>query len=44
LNVPQSQVVIGIPGYSRPEDNRVLRCLAMPFYPQRDYWVGRCSR
>jgi sterol desaturase/sphingolipid hydroxylase (fatty acid hydroxylase superfamily) len=44
LNVPQAQVVIGIPGYSRPEDNRILRCLAMPFGPQRDYWAGRCSR
>jgi hypothetical protein len=36
--------VIGIPGYSRPGDNRVLLCLAMPFCPQRDYWAGRCSR
>jgi sterol desaturase/sphingolipid hydroxylase (fatty acid hydroxylase superfamily) len=40
LNVPQAQVTIGIPGYSRPEDNRVLRSLAMPFRLQRDYWQG----
>jgi sterol desaturase/sphingolipid hydroxylase (fatty acid hydroxylase superfamily) len=38
LNVPQAEVVIGIPGYSRPEDNRVWRSLAMPFRGQRDYW------
>jgi sterol desaturase/sphingolipid hydroxylase (fatty acid hydroxylase superfamily) len=44
LNIPQAQAVIGIPGYSRPDDNRVLRCLAMPFRRQRDYWLGRYSR
>jgi sterol desaturase/sphingolipid hydroxylase (fatty acid hydroxylase superfamily) len=41
LKVPQARVVIGIPGYSRPEDNRVLRCLVLPFRPQRDYWRAR---
>jgi sterol desaturase/sphingolipid hydroxylase (fatty acid hydroxylase superfamily) len=38
LNVPQSRVVIGVPGYSRPEDNRFVRLLVMPFQAQRDYW------
>ena len=38
LNVPQSQVDIGIPGYSLPEDNQVARVLLMPFRRQRDYW------
>ena len=38
LNVPQAQVEIGIPGYSLPEDNRVVNVLAMPFRKQRDYW------
>ena len=38
LNVPQAEVTIGIPGYSRPEDNRILGCLALPFQSQRDYW------
>ena len=38
LNVPQSQVVIGIPGYAEPHDNEVGRALAMPFAAQRDYW------
>ena len=44
LDVPQQAIVIGIPGYARPEDNRVLRCLALPFQRQRDYWQGRLHR
>jgi len=38
LNIPQSQIAIGIPGYSRNEDNRVGDALLMPFRKQRDYW------
>ena len=38
LDVPQSAVTIGIPGYSLPDDNRLGHCLAMPFRTQRDYW------
>jgi sterol desaturase/sphingolipid hydroxylase (fatty acid hydroxylase superfamily) len=38
LNVPQSQIDIGIPGYSRPEDNRFWYTVTMPFRKQRDYW------
>jgi sterol desaturase/sphingolipid hydroxylase (fatty acid hydroxylase superfamily) len=44
LNVPQADVVIGIPAYSGPADNRILRCFAMPFHPQRDYWLGLTRR
>jgi sterol desaturase/sphingolipid hydroxylase (fatty acid hydroxylase superfamily) len=44
LNVPQADVVIGIPAYSGSADNRILRCFAMPFYPQRDYWLGLTRR
>jgi sterol desaturase/sphingolipid hydroxylase (fatty acid hydroxylase superfamily) len=44
LDVPQAEVMIGIPAYSRPEDNRVLRCFAMPFRPQRDYWLSPKGR
>jgi sterol desaturase/sphingolipid hydroxylase (fatty acid hydroxylase superfamily) len=40
LNVPQAQVTIGIPGYSRPEDNALLHSLLMPFRAQLDYWQG----
>jgi len=39
LNVPQSQIVIGVPGYAAPEDNRLLSLLAMPFRRQREYWI-----
>src|SRR5258706_11696503 len=38
LNVPQAEIVTGIPGYSRPEDNQVARLIALPFLKQRDYW------
>jgi len=40
LNIPQSQVEIGIAGYSLPEDNQVKNILVMPFRRQRDYWCG----
>ena len=38
LNISQSEVVIGIPGYSRDEDNRIGNALLLPFRKQRDYW------
>ena len=38
LNIPQSEIHIGIPGYSLPEDNTVPSALLMPFRRQRDYW------
>jgi sterol desaturase/sphingolipid hydroxylase (fatty acid hydroxylase superfamily) len=41
LNVPQSRIVIGVPGYAQPEDNRLASLLAMPFRKQRDYWIAR---
>ena len=38
LNIPQSEIHIGIPGYSLPGDNTVPNALLMPFRKQRDYW------
>ena len=38
LNIPQARIVIGIPAYSQPEDNRFLNLVLMPFHKQRDYW------
>jgi sterol desaturase/sphingolipid hydroxylase (fatty acid hydroxylase superfamily) len=38
LNVPQAQVVIGVPGYLRPGDNRFLNLLRLPFARQLPYW------
>ncbi|MBA2622099.1 MAG: sterol desaturase family protein [Chthoniobacterales bacterium] len=40
LNVPQAEIVIGVPGYSSPEDNGLVNSLLMPFKKQREYW--RC--
>ena len=38
LNVGQAEVIIGVPGYLRPEDNRFLPLLKFPFVKQRPYW------
>lgn len=38
LNIPQSAIVIGVPGYSRNEDSTLLNGLLLPFRKQRDYW------
>ena len=38
LNVPQSQIVIGIPGYAAASDDRLTSALMMPFKRQRSYW------
>ena len=38
LNVRQSDVVIGVPAYMAPEDNRFLNLLILPFRKQRQYW------
>jgi sterol desaturase/sphingolipid hydroxylase (fatty acid hydroxylase superfamily) len=38
LNVPQSEVVIGVPAYSSADENKAGNALLMPFRKQRDYW------
>jgi sterol desaturase/sphingolipid hydroxylase (fatty acid hydroxylase superfamily) len=38
LNVPQQEVIIGVPGYLGPRENRFLHLLALPFARQRPYW------
>ena len=38
VNIPQQDIVIGMPGYLRPRDNRVLAMLALPFTAPRPYW------
>ncbi len=38
LNVKQADLIIGVPGYLRPEDNRFLPLLKFPFLKQRPYW------
>jgi sterol desaturase/sphingolipid hydroxylase (fatty acid hydroxylase superfamily) len=38
LDVPQAAITIGVPGYARPEDNRLWDALWLPFRAQRDYW------
>jgi len=38
LNVPQSQIVIGIAGYAAAADNQLKGALMMPFKRQRNYW------
>ncbi|MGH9219421.1 MAG: sterol desaturase family protein [Vicinamibacterales bacterium] len=38
LNIPQAEIVIGVPGYAREGDNSVSNALLLPFRRQRDYW------
>ena len=38
LNAKQSDVVIGVPAYCSPEDNKFLNLLVLPFRKQREYW------
>jgi sterol desaturase/sphingolipid hydroxylase (fatty acid hydroxylase superfamily) len=44
LNVPQSAITVGVPGYSNSEDNRLWEAAWMPFRKQRDYWRGPDGR
>jgi sterol desaturase/sphingolipid hydroxylase (fatty acid hydroxylase superfamily) len=38
LNVPQSAINIGVPGYQLEQDNRLFKLIGMPFVSQREYW------
>jgi sterol desaturase/sphingolipid hydroxylase (fatty acid hydroxylase superfamily) len=38
VNIPQDEIVIGIPGYTLREDNSFWNALLIPFRKQRDYW------
>ena len=38
LNIPQAEIVIGVPGYSTPGDRTLLNSILLPFKKQRDYW------
>ena len=38
LNIPQSEIVIGVPGYAEPADNSFSNAFLLPFRRQRDYW------
>ncbi|PSB64533.1 sterol desaturase family protein [Chroococcidiopsis cubana CCALA 043] len=38
LNIPHSEITIGIPAYSDSQDNKIQHLFLMPFQQQRDYW------
>jgi sterol desaturase/sphingolipid hydroxylase (fatty acid hydroxylase superfamily) len=38
LNIPQQKIIIGVPAYLQPDDNRLDNLLLMPFRQQRYYW------
>lgn len=38
LNVPQDEIVIGVPAYREPEEVGLLRVLSMPFAEERPAW------
>lgn len=39
LNVPQAGIVIGVPAYLLPPDNRFFSLVALPVVKQRSYWL-----
>ncbi|MBI4405221.1 MAG: sterol desaturase family protein [Deltaproteobacteria bacterium] len=43
-DIPQSQIIIGVPGYSEPSDNSMVNVLLVPFRKQKDYWLSHESR
>lgn len=43
-DVPENEIVIGVPGYVKPGDNAVKSLILMSFRKQRDYWQGREKR
>jgi sterol desaturase/sphingolipid hydroxylase (fatty acid hydroxylase superfamily) len=38
LNIPHKDIVIGVPGYTKPGDNNLGYVFLLPFKKQRDYW------
>jgi sterol desaturase/sphingolipid hydroxylase (fatty acid hydroxylase superfamily) len=38
LNIPHKDIVIGVPGYTKPGDNNLCNVLLLPFKKQRYYW------
>lgn len=38
INLPQEEIVVGVPAYSTAADNRFWSALRNPFQKQRDYW------
>jgi sterol desaturase/sphingolipid hydroxylase (fatty acid hydroxylase superfamily) len=38
LNIPQSRITIGIPGYATQADGGLITALLLPFRSQRNYW------
>ena len=38
LDIPQSAIAIGVPGYSQPADNHLWNVFVTPFQRQRAYW------
>jgi sterol desaturase/sphingolipid hydroxylase (fatty acid hydroxylase superfamily) len=43
LDVPQEEIVIGVPAYARPGDVTLGKSLAIPFRAQRDDFAPRSS-
>jgi sterol desaturase/sphingolipid hydroxylase (fatty acid hydroxylase superfamily) len=40
LNVPQHAITIGVPAFQDPADVTLPKMIALPFEPQRPYWVA----
>jgi sterol desaturase/sphingolipid hydroxylase (fatty acid hydroxylase superfamily) len=40
LNVPQSEITIGVPAFRDPNDVTLPKMVVLPFKPQRPHWVS----
>lgn len=40
LNVPQSEITIGVPAFRDPNEVTLPKMVALPFKPQRPHWVS----
>lgn len=44
LELSESVIAIGVPGYANNEDNQLTKAVQAPFQKQRDYWRGNLTR
>lgn len=38
VNIPQNEIVVGVPAYTGHDGKTLWRCICLPFTKQRDYW------
>lgn len=41
LNIPQNQIVIGVPAYTNLNENKISKLIVNPFIKQKEYWIDK---